>query len=597
MKKKLIAGVTAAVTVGIGLKIKKLIDMPLKERSDICSNKFTGAIKALQKGLPNPPVDNENEDFNQGNAYLSEPAKDGKWFLGYSQKSILPEDINTKKYCIGGNTKLPANYAAGVLDDIRVRTIALDDNSGRGKIVLSSVDCIGISNKNVMSFRNRLKGYCDEKGIASINIFSTHTHSSIDTMGIWGPIIEVFLNNRKALKKGTVPLMDSVDNEYMEFLFEKITQSIKDAVENMVPGKLYEGYMGKNSYENLSETDSLEERGLLGYVWDRREPRDCSVQLLRLRFKPDDESLRETILLNFGAHPYINCLTEEGKGNGDKISGDFVYHLGEYIEKNNYNFIFINGPIAAVYPTRLYSGTHFTLSQQAEAVGNEIGRISLAFTKSNDEIYKNESLNPDVYEKELGLFVNTENESRYTSWVKAKGEQVVEEKELKPLINLTCEKVKLSVDNPIFTLVGKLRVGSYTILPGSDGKYTSFTEVSLLELGGERKIAFVPGELEPAILSGSSAAKSEKSFSGTDFSGQPLYKSANDEKLVVFGLSNDAMGYIIPDNDFSMMFLGTSKLMSKLFGNHYLEIFSFGKNAGVSVAEGFKALCEKHKNR
>ena len=33
-----------------------------------------------------------------------------------------------------------------------------------------------------------------ENNIVSVNISSTHTHSSIDTMGIWGRIIEVFKN-------------------------------------------------------------------------------------------------------------------------------------------------------------------------------------------------------------------------------------------------------------------------------------------------------------------------------------------------------------------------------------------------------------------
>ncbi len=600
LKKKIIAGLGIAAAVGVGLKLKEFTDMSLKDRSDICSEKFVNAISKLQKDLPDPPLDSlgENENtFSEGNEYLENPSENGKWQLGYSQKSILPEDIYTKKYCIGGNTKLPANYATGVLDDIRVRTIALDDSSGRGKVVLCSVDCIGISNKNVMTLRSRLSDYLKENNICSLNIFSTHTHSSIDTMGIWGPIVEVFLNNKKTLKTGKGQIMDSVDNNYMEFLFGKITESVKEAVENMVSGKLYESYMGKNSYENITEKDSLKDRGLYGYVWDRREPKDSSLQLLRLRFKPDDEIMKETILLNFGAHPYVNCLKIKNKGKGDKISGDFVFHLGEYIEKNNYNFIFINGPIAAVYPTRLYSGTELTLSEQAKAVGNEIGRVSLAMSKSNEEIFSDDNLNPDIYEDELKLFLNSQDKSVYSKWVERKGEQIIEEKELKPLLNLNIKKVKIDVDNPIFYLVGKLRIGSYTILPGENGKYTSFTEVGLLELGGERKIAFIPGELEPAILSGSSAVKSEKSFGGVDFSVPPLWKSADDEMLTVFGIANDAMGYIIPDNDFSMMFLGTGKIMSKLFGNHYLEIFSFGKNAGVSIADGFKSICDNFKNR
>jgi hypothetical protein len=190
------------------------------------------------------------------------------------------------------------------------------------------------------------------------------------------------------------------------------------------------------------------------------------------------------------------------------------------------------------------------------------------------------------------LFAANEK-SVYSQWVASKGNEVIEEVELKPLLNLTVEKTSLSVDNPIFYLVAKYRIGSYTIIPESVDKYSSFTEVGLVELGGKRKIALVPGEMEPAVLSGSQAVQEKESFSHSKFSSTALKDSAKDESLTVFGLTNDAIGYIIPDNDFSMMFLGTSKIMKKLFGNHYLEIFSFGKNTAVSVADSFKKICER----
>ena len=288
----------------------------------------------------------------------------------------------------------------------------------------------------------------------------------------------------------------------------------------------------------------------------------------------------------------INSMKEKGKGNGDLVSGDFVYSLGNYFEKNSYNFVFFNGPVAAVYPTRLYSN-RVDLKTQAKAVGEEIGRISLAMTMSKDEIERNPIVDPGTYEMQAGIFSNDEN-SRYSKWIEDKGDQTIEEKELKPLLNLYVKKAELKVDNPIFYAIAKHRIGSYTILSDDNGRYKSFTEVGLLELGGKRKIALVPGELEPAVLSGSQATGDKESFSKTSFSSVPLKTSAKDDELVVFGLSNDAIGYIIPDNDFSMMFLGTGKLMKKLFGNHYLEIFSFGKNTAVSIAEAFKYICDNN---
>lgn len=584
---------STAAAVGAA-KYKKLEKMDMIERCNACSKKFVGAIEKLHSGLPEPPVDefdtNVEEDLSK-RKYLTKKAKNAFWRLGYSQKSIIPEDISSKKYCIAGNTRLPANFAQGVLDDVRVRTIALDDNSGRGTVVFCSVDCIGISNKNIRKIRALLAEFSAENNISYVNISSTHTHSSIDTMGIWGEIIAVMSNNRKVLKNGEGELLDSCDNEYMQFLFGVIAESVKEAVSTMEKGKLYESYMGSASMNNLSDEDTLKAKGLYGYVWDRREPYDCSTQLLKLRFVPEDKSKKETILLNFGAHPYINSMKQKGKGNGDLISGDFVYNLGDYLERNNYNFIYFNGAVAAVYPSRLYSD-RLDLQGQARAVGEEIGRISLAMNMTKEEIAKNPSVNPGAYDVSAGIFAENEK-SNYSKWVEAKGDEVIEETELKPILNLIVKKTDLQVDNPIFYAVAKYRIGSYTILPGKDGRYTSFTEVGLVELGGKRKIALVPGEMEPAVLSGSQAVRAEESFLRTGFSSVALNASAKDENLTVFGLTNDAIGYIIPDNDFSMMFLGTGKTMKKLFGNHYLEIFSFGKNTAVSIANSFKNICNK----
>ncbi len=583
-------GVVSATTLGVYLGYKKLEKTNMNERCDRCSEKFVKAISKLQEGLPEPPVDDidVSADTISNGKSLKKPSKKAVWKLGYSQKSILPPDINTKKYCIAGNTRLPANFAKGVLDDIRVRTVILDDSSGRGAICMSSVDCIGISNKNITEFRGRMKAFCEENNIAVINISSTHTHSSIDTMGIWGEIIKVLSNNRKVLKKGEGELLDSCDNEYMTFLFNKIEESIKEACVNMTEGKLYESYMGKSSFQGLTDDSPLKDRGLLGYVWDRREPYDCSTQLLRLRFSPNDKTKKDTLIVNFAAHPYINSMKIKGEGNGDLISGDFVYYLGDYFEKNNYNFIFFNGPVAAVYPKRLYAG-RVDLKTQAKAVGEEIGRITLAMTETKESIEKSPTLNPSAYESLSGIFRENEH-SEYSKWVSLKGEQIIEETEIKPILNLTIKRVTIDVDNPIFYCIAKHRIGNYTVLPGENGKYTSFTEVGVLQLGDKRKIAFMPGELEPAVLSGSQAVKSQESYGKTDFSSTVLSESAEYNDLTVFGLTNDAIGYIIPDNDFSMMFLGTSKKMKKLFGNHYLEIFSFGKKTAVSIAEGFKQI-------
>ena len=574
-----------AAAVGAGVKLYK---MPNKERADMFSRNFVKAISKFSNGLPEPVVNSEADDVSSVTQkdLITEATKNSKWVLGYSQKSILPDDILTREYCIGGVTRLPARFPTGVLDDIRVRAICLGTTTGE-LTVFAAVDCIGLSNRCIRIIRQRLADFCAENNIASINISSTHTHSSIDTMGIWGRIIEVFRNNRKVLIKGEGELMNSCDEEYLEFLYSKVIEVIKEAVADKKEGKLFKAYMGNSSEKSVSEDAPLKERGIKGYVWDRRQPFDCSCQLLRLRFVPDDKNAKETVLVNFGAHPYINSMSEEGKGTGENISGDFVYSLCEYLESAGKNAIFFNGPIAAVYPTRLYADV-YTFENQAKAVGNELGRITLAMTKSNEEIYSDELLSPESYEAQSIIF--KDRESFYKKWVEAKGDEIIEEVELTPSICLKTKEVPLKVGNPIFELISKCRVGNYTVAKSDNKQYESVTEIGVLELGNTLKIAFIPGEIEPDILSGSSSLKKEFAFSGEDFPEKSLKEVLEYEDLTVFGLTNDACGYIIPDNDFSMMFLGSNKFMQKLFGNHYLEIFSFGKETASTIVKAFKDL-------
>ncbi|MBE6749489.1 MAG: hypothetical protein E7557_09740 [Ruminococcaceae bacterium] len=574
-----------AAVVGAGVKIYK---MPNKERADMFSRNFVKAISKFSNGLPEPVVNSDSEEVAtaQQNELICEATKNSKWVLGYAQKSILPDDILTKEYCIGGVTRFPARFPKGVLDDIRVRAICLGTTDG-SLAVFAVVDCIGLSNRCIKIIRQRLADFMQENNISSVNISSTHTHSSIDTMGIWGRIIEVFRNNRKVLIKGEGELMNSCDEEYMEFLYGKVIEAVKEAVADKSEGKLFKAYMGSSSEKYVSEDATLKERGIKGYVWDRREPNDCSCQLLRLRFQPTDKSKKETVLVNFSAHPYINSMSEEGKGTGENISGDFVYSLCEYLESAGNNAIFFNGAVAAIYPTRLYADV-YTFENQAKAVGNELGRITLAMTKTNDEIYKDELLSPEKYEASSVIFAD--RVSSYRTWVEKKGEEVIEEIELEPAIKLKTKEVPIKVGNPIFELISKVRVGNYTVAKSDNKQYESVTEIGVLELGNKLKIAFIPGEIEPDIISGSDTLKKEYSFSGEDFSEPALKDVLEYEDLTVFGLTNDAMGYIIPDNDFSMMFLGSNKLMQKLFGNHYLEIFSFGKETASTLVKAFKEL-------
>ena len=215
--------------------------------------------------------------------------KSDKFLLGFSKESILPDDVNKKKYYVAGYGE--NNPAQGVLDPPHTHAVWLDDLSGKGGIVLVSIDNVGMLNKDVNRLRARLRDFAMLSGCRSINIVSTHSHAGIDTMGIWGPL----------------PLSGK-DPKYMELVFSQTVKAVKQAYASRKPGRLY---LGKTEVPDMQE--------------DIRTPIVYSKTLTRLRFVPDDGS-RQTYILNFASH------SESLQGCNSRISADFPHYMREKIK-------------------------------------------------------------------------------------------------------------------------------------------------------------------------------------------------------------------------------------------------------------------------
>ncbi len=579
--------VAAAAAAAVpAVKAIRLMKKPVKERNPILEKKYVAALSRLHKNIPDVPSESFGEETSIGNgAFLSEPIEGARFCLGYAKISTLPADILEKPYYIGGTPMIPLNRAEAVEDGLFVRTICLDDGSGRGKTAFAVVDCIGLSNNNVRQVRKKLKEFMADNGIVCVNVVSTHDHSAVDTMGIWGPVHKVYTQNKAVLNGKTGELINSVDEGYMEFLLDTVAESVKKACRDMQPGRLYAARMGNNSRERFSEDDGVLKQGLSDYLWDRRAPQDNSTLLTRLRFVPDEKDVKPTLIVSCAAHPYINSLPIRGKNSGRTISGDFIYYMGETVEKTGSNFLFFNGAVEAIYPHRLYSDRLKNIGQ-AKAVGTELAMITLSMTKTPEQIAADPFLNPDIYEKSIGIF-SGENKSRYALWLEKKGDTVVSEHEVEPLLNIRVCEALIKVDNPIYVLIGKLHIGNFGIYRTPDGAYNSLTEVGYMELGKTLKFAMIPGEMDPSITTGTLVMKGENVWTGEDFPLPSLESIARSDTLCVIGLANDAIGYIIPDNDFLMVFFGSSDKAYKLFGNHYQEIFSFGRKTASTLVKTF----------
>ena len=130
------------------------------------------------------------------------------WTAGFAKAVLTPADVTADTYYIAGYYS--DNPAIGVLDDMYARAVYLDDNTGRGGVILCAVDCVGLSRADINDIRRLVLGSGKIPDVKSINIASTHSHAAIDTQGLWGKDFYLCGRNKafmKELKQKTAALI------------------------------------------------------------------------------------------------------------------------------------------------------------------------------------------------------------------------------------------------------------------------------------------------------------------------------------------------------------------------------------------------------
>ncbi|MBO5420467.1 MAG: hypothetical protein J6A67_00805 [Clostridia bacterium] len=286
------------------MKILRFLRLPNLVRRII-----SGLLSLILFFVPNSTytsIDETSEYMLTGDETFSYSGK--KWTVGFAKEVLTPDDITEEKYYIAGyNTNNPAQ---SVLDDMYAKAVYLDDNSGRGGVVICAIDCVGISRKDINDIRKIVIESGKIPNLKSINICATHTHSAIDTQGLWGKNF----------------LSDGKNEDFMNELKVRTADAIISAYEARKDGKLYLG--------------TAESEGLLT---DTRTPIDYDATITRLRFDPADGS-NDTYIVNFACH--AECLG----ARTTVVSADFpAYMEKEIVEQTDgANVVFINGAIGGL---------------------------------------------------------------------------------------------------------------------------------------------------------------------------------------------------------------------------------------------------------
>lgn len=238
-------------------------------------------------------------------------------------------------------------------------------------------------------------------------------------------------------------------------------------------------------------------------IYDKREPISFDPNINRLRFVPDDGT-QEIWVLEAGIH-----CTMLGAGP-DELTADFPY----YIERK----------------IKMETGANVVYVQGAE----------LAITSDCDT---------------LNLPEDMDGIDRMVAYGEAVAERVIaidNDVPLDPILNIKMQEVRLDVTNEILTLAAREDVLNPVIVKTADD-YQMVTEIGYMELGKEVAIFLCPGEFEPALIYGGPAS-GDASWSGEEWTYEPVKDFTSCENVMVYGVCNDQAGYVLRDNEYHSMF-------------------------------------------
>lgn len=500
--------------------------MMLKSLYKLADQIIDALVKGINKNIPSVKFEQKenftSEMFFEGmEDYLSTPASNAVWSLGYGSASLQTGDELDGKHYVGGSLSFPKTKAAtAIYDDQRVRVIAINDGSGRGTLIFAVIDGFGISSTDVRGIRKELADFAKANNIVGINISVLHQHSCVDTFGMNGDLVKMIFTN-PALNRinntfGTdYKLLNGQNASFMKHLYDVTVDSVKEAVNSMTTGKMY-----------YSEIEAGE------YIRDKREPMVFDSKIHRFRFVPDNGT-KETWLCNMAIHAVGNGAA------GTEITGDYPYYIEQEVNKAGANFIQIQGAELAI-------------SSKHDSLNLPEGTPRLESLK--------------IYGTTLGKLIVESNEA---------------ETEVAPLLNYRMKEYYVPVTNQILEFAGRLGALTNTVVTTDENNHVLevATELGYLEIGTKLAVAIIPGELEPAIAYGG-YLDADHSWTGTDFDYPSLQDIVGtDKELLVFGLMNDQIGYILEDNDYSSILSGVNE-----------EIVATGNVAGSTTINAFEEL-------
>lgn len=489
-------------------------------------------VKTICTIYPDPAgwkdlADHSTDTFLEGRDEYKTSANAGNyWSLGYSSRSLIPDDFESGKYYLGRD--LMNKKAEGIYDDMRIRVAVLDDNSGDGAVVLGAIDALGVTSTDVRSIRAGVLEYCKQEGIAvsSINIMSTHAHSALDTQGVSTEFFyKLFVSSIQNLLgiQGELPFMEA-PAYFKQYFVEQSIIAVTEAFEDMESGSLY--------YDSIDASE---------YIKDKRDlvSKEDIPEIAALYFVPDSGS-EDTYIADITCHP-----TSFSASNG-LVASDYIYYIDEYIKaQEGANFVMIQGACGQL--TRDNIDVDTTGMDEWEEKGADTKFLGETFGE---------------------FIISAEYET-----------------ELDPIINVHHKEIVITPENSILALACEINLVNNQVYYLEDG-VGIISEMGYLEFGNKVGFALFPGEFYPEVFWGHEII-GDTTWDGSDWQYASLADSVEGVDVYCVSLANDALGYVLTDDNFAFM--------GHIIGEGIAdEVLSVGKHTGSYFVSNYLELLDSY---
>ena len=446
-----------------------------------------------------------------------------------------------------------ARPANDVHDDLWARTVVLRWKSTT--IAVVALDLVGYFWDDAEDIRDDVA----DLGIDFVIVHGTHDHEAPDVIGIWG------FNE----------MMAGWDQDYIDMVRQKAAGSIRDAYDNMVPA----------TAAFSAGVPAHPDRGVCNVCLDGRDPFVIIENLTTIRFiDAADESTIAT-LINWAGHP------ESAGSDNHSITADYPYYVREGIEKGVHRgtadmdgvggiAIFIQGAL----------GSQIGCPGDVECEDLE-GNV---WVEGRKDFGKVQCIGENIA---VGALEAMKNESEPT--------EICPIEFRKKYVDLVVENYgyHAMILNDVFHIHRRDDYGFDRTRPIREGNWPHFeTEVSWVRIGPAQAI-LIPGELTPELAVGGydGSHTPECAYDwvieqGTlsradnpnppdltlapgppylfDFLTDPAQAGNEAAYPMIWGLTNDFLGYFVPPYNYELAHPGA--YIEEAPGDHYEETNSVG---------------------